>query len=1173
MRSEQKKIKIGISTSITMGILILVALVITLTTISYYSLKRFEDGVVDLSSTALPALADVASLNAALDDVVLNAVELARVDSHAERRISISESRNGLQRVELMVEKLQAQQPDQLFSATLQVLGKSIEDLNQYKSGHLDALLAIHQAENRLSEYTAKIASDLRQLDMRAFSQAERIAFSEWQAEIVLITINSIQATRMTSMRDVRRLQSVIRKKSRALSTLHVSGPPEILAFQTQADTALSQNLFERDGLFPTARSALQMRLRTSGIARQMRVLVNEMIKSMAILSETINEQATENTTELVNVAHSQIQYLQLAAAAAFFIAVAVFFYFDRRITGRLLALNTAVIARTEGSKSIIPISGQDEIAEIGRSVSYFIGEIDQRQKRLLTSEQQFRDIVEGSVQAILIVANNAPLFWNQTLTKMFDLDTLGEDGDFAAIVSKLPAEALEQPTLGEIRTYNRVPIPAKTGSEKWADLATTAIHWNGKPATQIILADVTHNILAEKSLKIAKEKAEDAADAKTQFLATMSHEIRSPMNGIISMSQLLQENELNAEQHNMTSIINQSARALLSIIDDILDFSKIESGKLDIENTQFSIRALIKSVVELMAPKIQAAGLEFILDIGLDVPKNLQGDPNRLRQVLINLIGNAEKFTKSGSIIVRVQTLGEVKTGNLSVKFEVEDTGIGIEASALPKLFTPFEQAEASTARRYGGSGLGLSICKRLTELMGGSIKASSSPGEGSTFTFELPFKCDPDSKPKSGIDLSSSIVVLRVNSAVETILANIIKSTGAKVIVAHRTDDVASLTPKRAIMLLESDLISNDEIAQRLIARTLRETDSRAVIMEPYCNQFDPEKFQFPVRSHLYKPSIAKDLLRKLAAAYSAEAENQNTTDDQTPTFTAPDRDLARSHGSLILAAEDNPVNQMVIQKTLGHLGFPFDLAANGKEALEMFQKESYGLVLTDLHMPEMDGLALVEAIRSQSSAKARHVPILALSADVLPETKEKCTQLGVNGFLQKPIELMELEAAISHWLPAADQLRRGNEPEQTTQNKTTPNNKDAAEEPSPETLAPADIFDPNQIAFIFDESWDEGITLIERFIAILEEKSTEAINALDQGDLRTATESIHAAKGAASSVGAVELANHFKEIETSLREKAIEVARKQLASVNKMMARFEQTVKNTYPKKQSS
>lgn len=1166
--AEHKRIKIGISARITAGIMVLVALVITLSIISYYSMKRFEDGVRDLSVTALPALSDVAALNSELDAVVLSAVELARVTSHAERRISINESRAGLQRVELILERLQGQKSEQLFGATLDVLAKSIEDLNQYQSRHLDTLLTIRSAETELASYSAQVATDLNTLDITQLSKAERVAFSNWEANIVLITIKSLQSTQLSTMRDVRRLQSEIRRKSRELASQHVASRPDILAFQTEAEAELQRYLFSRTGLFASAKSALQMRLRTGGIAQQMRVLVNEMVKSMTALTEAINDSADANTSELISLAHTQIQYLQLAAVAAFFIAIAVFFYFNRRITRRMLALNTAVIARTEGSSAEIPVRGRDEIAEIGRSVSYFIGEIDKRQKRIQTSERQFRDIVEGSVQAILIVADNAPLFWNQALIEMFGLDATSDHADFAAIVAKLPSAAFMEPTEGTIRTFNRIPIPTVETDGKWVDLASTAIYWNGQPATQVIIADVTHNVLAEQTLQEAKEKAEDAAAAKTQFLATMSHEIRSPMNGIISMSQLLQENDLSAEQHNMTSIINQSARALLSIIDDILDFSKIESGKLDIETTQFSLRALIKSVVELMAPKVQGGGLELLLDISLDVPETLEGDPNRLRQVLINLVGNAEKFTEQGAITLSVKPERALDDNTLLVRFDVKDTGIGIDSAALPKLFTPFEQAEASTARRFGGSGLGLSICKRLTELMGGSIKATSVVGAGSTFSFELPFRCDIASAPRAGINLAGYTVVTRVNEASQQILADLITSTGAKVVTAQRTDDLAVMTPKNSIMLMESELISGDEIAQTTVARTLRETGSKAVILEPYSNQFDADKFRFPVASNLNKPAIAKDLLRQLAGAYKKATNTSDGPSKQLPTFTVPDRNVARAHDSLILAAEDNPVNQVVIRKTLTHLGFAFDIAPNGVEALKLFRKEKYGLVLTDLHMPEMDGIGLATSIRELPDPKARHVPILALTADVLPETKEKCTQIGINGFLQKPIELMELEAAICHWLPAADQLRQGN--------PVLPPAKPDIEQPQelpPKPLTHAEVFDKAQISFIFDDDWQEGASLVERFVVTLQEKTTEAISALEATNLRTAKECVHAAKGAASSVGALELTSHFKDIEQFLFDAMLEPAENMLRTVDTLIERFEKAVVATYPEKRSS
>ena len=652
------KTKLGISLRITLGILTLVALVLLLASVSYYSLNRFQDDVKSLSSDALPALSDASQLNTELENVVLNVVQLARVQSHAERRISISESREALERVQLITENLKEQYQDLLFASMVEVLSKSVEDLNTIKSRHLDKVVEINNIEGELSNFTIEIARYLQEIEDNIDNSDIQHKLFKWQSNLALITLESFQISRTENLKNIRSIQKEIRREFPSFESNHLSSHPDMLAYQIATENKLKQVILGRGGLFSTATDSVRLRLRVQGLERQTRVLVNEMIKSMASLSETINSTAADNTSELIELADAQIQYVMLASLLAFAIGIAVFLYIDRNIVRRLLNLNVAVVARAEGEASPIPTSGNDEIAEIGNSVSYFIKEIDERQERILANERQFRSIVEGSVQAIIIMADDDPLFWNSAFSKLFRLKESDTKEHHKNILEKLPKSVFAVPKLGDVNSYSRIHIDDIGGEEKWVDLVTTSLDWNETPAMQMILVDVTQHVLAEKSLASAKARAEELTEAKSQFLATMSHEIRSPMNGIITMSDLLSQSKLESEQANMTGVINRSAQALLSIINDILDFSKIEAGKLDIEKTLFDIHTLIREVADLMAPKFSEKGLEFIVDIDMTIPSLIKGDPNRLRQILINLIGNAEKFTESGHVTLKVHHL-----------------------------------------------------------------------------------------------------------------------------------------------------------------------------------------------------------------------------------------------------------------------------------------------------------------------------------------------------------------------------------------------------------------------------------------------------------------------------------------------------------------------------------
>jgi len=1148
----------GISTRITLGFLVMVLLFIFVSTFSYLSLKRFQSDFEDLASTALPSLAGAARLNTELESVVLHAVQLARVDSHAERNLTIKESREALARVAAVAEPIQQDHPESRISPKIEVLSLSIEDLNQLKAKHLDALETVRSKQDALATFIESMSEGFRQLELTSLSINDRSVLSAWQTDLVLVTLNSAKVNQLENMREVRLLQRDLRKIQRGLPQKFLTDFDDIARFQKDCTEKLDSLLFSRDGLFKAASQAMQFRLRTRGIAQQSQVLVNEMVKSVAALSETINKSTTANATELIELTEAQIKYMRLSAAFALLIALSVYLYFRRRISRRLLDLNKAIVAHTEDKPAEIKIDGSDEIAQIGRSVSYFIGEINQRQQRIQASELQFRSIIEGSVQAILIVAGGDAVFWNSAFSKMFDLDTSNHPKGFSIILAKLPTAAFKIPEAGSINTFTRVPLPSFEGEGRWVDMATTNILWNGQSAAQIILADVSHNVLGEQKLQEAKEQAESAADAKTHFLATMSHEIRSPMNGIISMAHLLEDSPLDPEQQNMTRIINQSAKALLSIINDILDFSKIESGKLAIETTAFSLKGLLRGVMDLMAPKVQAKGLEFIFDLDPDIPDTLEGDPNRLRQILLNLVGNAEKFTEAGQVTLRALHKKTTDDRAIIVQFDVADSGIGINPEKLPRLFNPFEQAESSTARRFGGSGLGLSICKRLSELMDGSIWAESELGTGSCFSFEVPLIVAQDQLDRKTGDLRGQTIVVKASPESARIIARDLKLFEANVITANRTDDIAAKTPKGATLLIDSNLIQADDIAQRTIADTLEKTGSRAFVMLEHAQQFEVSRFRFPVQGHIYVPTIRDDYFAVISGTKQGAGSSGKATLQQ---YIPPARSEAEAHGCLILVAEDNPVNQTVMRKTLSRMGFVFDIAGDGKVALEMFKSRTYGLVLTDLHMPEMDGLELTKTIRGLSSPRARHIPILAVTADVLPETKEKCTQAGVNGFLGKPLEIAELEASICHWLPAAEQLRHHDDEKIGLDIDPTPPTKDRV-------MQNFDAFDPTQIAFIFEDDVSEGHALVERFIETLKEKAESALNSLNIEDQGETGEAIHAAKGAASSVGAAQLAELFRKAEEAHKDGDKAETRSLLERVDTYLSAFIGAVDTTYP-----
>ncbi|MET0013946.1 MAG: response regulator [Sedimenticola sp.] len=811
-----------------------------------------------------------------------------------------------------------------------------------------------------------------------------------------------------------------------------------------------------------------------------------------------------------------------------------------------------------------LEIRVKERTADLEKALSNLQEEVAARteaQEGLRASEERYRSMVEGLAEDHFFYAHDADGIFTYVSPSINNV--LGWQPE--EFLSHYSSSMTEHPVNRDAEKYTQLALqgirqPAyeiqlyhKDGTICWLDVSEVPVFDREGKVVSVegIAHDVTGRKEVEETLQLARDAADAANRAKSEFLANMSHEIRTPMNAIIGMSHLVLQTELSYKQRDYLTKIQTSSESLLRIINDILDFSKIEAGKLAVERTDFFLEDVLRSLSALIGQKASSKDLEIMFRVAPEVPDSLVGDPLRLEQVLLNLCGNAVKFTDQGEVVVSVESTSRTDD-EVTLAFSVADTGIGITEQERAKLFMPFTQADASATRRYGGTGLGLAIAKRLVEMMGGEIGVESIPDKGSTFTFTAHFGLHTGQRlvsTETPEELKGMrVLVVDDNAAARETLQGMLSVMGLNVyLVASGEEAVDECLRQGGFDLVLMDWclpgIDGAEAAKRILADNTLQTIPAIVLVTAYSREEVIEQAQeLDLAGILLKPVSPAVLTDTVLVALGHKEETEPTHPSEQDLGVGA---VSAIRGASILVVEDNEINRQVAGELLSVAGLRVQEARDGREAVRMVTGSEFDAVLMDVQMPVMDGLEATRVIRQIPGYES--LPIIAMTANAMVGDREKCLDAGMNDYVAKPVDPADLYHALVHWVPP-----------KVMELPMTPDLPGTTRGEGDEFPALSGVEVANARKHV-GGNLKLYMQLLKKFRKNQAGAADEVVHSLEAGDPDTARRVAHTLKGVSGNLGARRLFEAARDLEECIKKDDESCVQRQMPEVREALGQI--------------